>query len=476
MTGGRIPAEAPRSRSRASTRGSGPSRSTSRPGHARGPDRSDCRRSPTPPSSQRRPRGAAAAVRRPRPARPGHRADRRQPPRARHPAAAGASRDGLRRADTRFGLVNSQHLVHVHRATNATTPAASRTPASSRSRSCRPRAPGTRRRPYCAAPRSVTASSSGNWLFHLPQYDPVNAFDGNPDTAWAEGSAGNAGRASGCGSASPGPSTSPPRCPLTPLPGTGCGPRRPPCGCETDRGIRGHPAARTARRSAVKAPTGRANWLKVTILGSQTPARRAVRRGLLRDLHPRRPGDPAAAAPHRRRAAPTRPPRSSRCTAAATRAASPRSRPRRGCTASSASAPAGTYDVTARRWPVPGDELDRLLYERRARAAGPDHRDRRLHRPARHRSLSPRNLVDGDLTTAWIAGDRPTIHLRWPGRKTDRRDRAGRGGRSLHPARADHDQLAGRRGDRGRRRERPGPLRPDHHGPPRHHHQPRPHR
>jgi arabinofuranan 3-O-arabinosyltransferase len=28
--------------------------------------------------------------------------------------------------------------------------------------------------------------------------------------------------------------------------------------------------------------------------------------------------------------------------------------------------------------------------------------------------LSARNLTDGDLTTAWIAGDRPTIHLRWP--------------------------------------------------------------
>src|SRR5690606_8183791 len=34
--------------------------------------------------------------------------------------------------------------------------------------------------------RSVTASSYGNWLFHLPQYDPVHAFDGDPDSAWAE--------------------------------------------------------------------------------------------------------------------------------------------------------------------------------------------------------------------------------------------------------------------------------------------------
>ena len=31
--------------------------------------------------------------------------------------------------------------------------------------------------------------------------------------------------------------------------------------------------------------------------------------------------------------------------------------------------------------------------------------------------LSARNLTDGDLTTAWIAGDRPVIHLSWPGKQ-----------------------------------------------------------
>ena len=33
----------------------------------------------------------------------------------------------------------------------------------------------------------VTASSYGAWLAETPQYDPVNAFDGDPSTAWAEG-------------------------------------------------------------------------------------------------------------------------------------------------------------------------------------------------------------------------------------------------------------------------------------------------
>jgi arabinofuranan 3-O-arabinosyltransferase len=35
---------------------------------------------------------------------------------------------------------------------------------------------------------SVAASSDGTWLGESPQYDPVNAFDGNPATAWAESS------------------------------------------------------------------------------------------------------------------------------------------------------------------------------------------------------------------------------------------------------------------------------------------------
>lgn len=33
----------------------------------------------------------------------------------------------------------------------------------------------------------VTASSAGSWLWELPQYDPVNVFDGDPRTAWVEG-------------------------------------------------------------------------------------------------------------------------------------------------------------------------------------------------------------------------------------------------------------------------------------------------
>ena len=119
--------------------------------------------------------------------------------------------DGLRRADTRFGLVNANTSYTYTPRRDATTPAASRTPASSRTRSCRPTGIGHQTVAELRGARSVTASSSGNWLFHLPQYDPVNAFDGNPDTAWAEGAAGRPGRAVAADRLHRGRRTCPPR-------------------------------------------------------------------------------------------------------------------------------------------------------------------------------------------------------------------------------------------------------------------------
>ncbi|MDF3149897.1 DUF3367 domain-containing protein, partial [Streptomyces sp. T21Q-yed] len=76
----------------------------------------------------------------------------------------------------------------------------------------------------------------------------------------------------------------------------------------------------------------------------------------------------------------------------------------------------GAYDVSAQAVAVPGDALDRLLDR-----IAPQQRQRiTATADSTGRSgvaLGARNLVDGDLTTAWIAGDRPVIHLSWPGRK-----------------------------------------------------------
>ena len=76
----------------------------------------------------------------------------------------------------------------------------------------------------------------------------------------------------------------------------------------------------------------------------------------------------------------------------------------------------GTYTVKASAVPVTGEALDKLLYE-----VAPDQRDRITatadSTATLGTGLSARNLTDGDLTTAWIAGDRPTIHLSWDGRQ-----------------------------------------------------------
>ncbi|MCP9992673.1 hypothetical protein LUX09_22855 [Streptomyces albogriseolus] len=77
---------------------------------------------------------------------------------------------------------------------------------------------------------------------------------------------------------------------------------------------------------------------------------------------------------------------------------------------------AGTYAVRASAVAVPGEALDRLLYE-----VAPQQR-RRIVATADSTArlgagLSARNLTDGDLTTAWIAGDEPTVRLSWPGKR-----------------------------------------------------------
>jgi arabinofuranan 3-O-arabinosyltransferase len=92
---------------------------------------------------------------------------------------------------------------------------------------------------------------------------------------------------------------------------------------------------------------------------------------------------------------------------------------------------AGAYDASLRAVAVPGDALDRLLdrlapQQRRKIAATAD--------STGGTGGGARNLVDGDLTTAWIGGDRPVIHLSWPGRtKIDEIVLGAAGGLSARP-------------------------------------------
>jgi len=96
--------------------------------------------------------------------------------------------DGQRRADTLFGLVNN-NVSYTYTATETNplgTGLLGRTGGPPRQLLPVPAA-GHQTVAVLSGAASVTASSYGSWIADTQQDDPVNAFDGNPATAWAEG-------------------------------------------------------------------------------------------------------------------------------------------------------------------------------------------------------------------------------------------------------------------------------------------------
>ena len=96
--------------------------------------------------------------------------------------------DGQRRADTLFGLVNF-NASYTYTATEANPAGAGQLGrAGGPPRQLLPvPAAGHLTVAVLSGAASVTASSYGSWIADTQQDDPVNAFDGNPATAWAEG-------------------------------------------------------------------------------------------------------------------------------------------------------------------------------------------------------------------------------------------------------------------------------------------------
>ncbi|ELS58804.1 alpha-(1-_3)-arabinofuranosyltransferase domain-containing protein [Streptomyces viridochromogenes] len=342
-----------------------------------------------------------------------------------------AEADGMRRADTRFGLVNS-HTSYTYTATERNPSGSLQNPGEPPKQILPTRGAGHQTTAVLSGAAAVTASSSGNWLFHLPQYDPVNAFDGDPDTAWAEGSPGEpAGQWLRVDFSRP--TEVPSSLRLTPLPADATRPAPTRVRVETDRGSVDSTLRPNGERQSVRAPEGRAKWLKVGILAAEsahaglsgagfsevsvpgvqvtrllalpTAAERIAADARMYSLH--RGTDPGGLAP------------------AAAEAGLHRQFHTRDTT--------GAYEVSARAVAVPGDELDRLL----DRIAPGQRQKVTVTADSTSRtgiSLGARNLVDGDLTTAWIAGDRPVIHLSWPGkRKIDELVLGAAGGLSTRP-------------------------------------------
>jgi arabinofuranan 3-O-arabinosyltransferase len=96
--------------------------------------------------------------------------------------------DGQRRADNDFSMPD-QNQSFTYTATEANPPDSSLGAVGAAPRQLLPvPAAGHQTVAVLSGAAQVTASSYGSWLDEEPQYDPVNAFDGNPATAWAEAS------------------------------------------------------------------------------------------------------------------------------------------------------------------------------------------------------------------------------------------------------------------------------------------------
>jgi arabinofuranan 3-O-arabinosyltransferase len=95
--------------------------------------------------------------------------------------------DGQRRVATAFGLT-TQNVSYTYTATETNPPDDPLGGAGRAPRQLLPvPAAGHQTVAVLSGAAQVTASSYGSWITEEPQYDPVNAFDGNPATAWAEG-------------------------------------------------------------------------------------------------------------------------------------------------------------------------------------------------------------------------------------------------------------------------------------------------
>ncbi|MFF0741765.1 alpha-(1-_3)-arabinofuranosyltransferase family protein [Streptomyces sp. NPDC004111] len=327
--------------------------------------------------------------------------------------AVRAAGDGLRRADTRFGLVNT-NTSYTYTATERNLPGSVQDPGREPRQILPTQGAQHQTTAVLRGAKSVTASSSGNWLFHLPQYDPVNAFDGNPDTAWAEGSpakpAGQWLRIDFTARVDV-----PSSLRVTPLPSDGVRAAPTVVRVDTDRGSETSPLQPNGQPQSIKAPAGAASWLRITIEEAQQGRPGLMGAGFTAVDVPGVQVTKLLALPED--SATRTDPGQDADVVSLHRGSDPG-----GLSPVSAEVGLhrqftirqdGAYSLRATALPVPGEALDQLLYSQ-----APDQR-RQLTATADSTaklgsSLSPRNLVDGDLTTSWISGNKSVLHLRWP--------------------------------------------------------------
>jgi arabinofuranan 3-O-arabinosyltransferase len=328
------------------------------------------------------------------------------------PAASQDVTDGLRRADTAFGLPNND-TTYTYTAAGTIPPDDPQGAPGQPPRQLLPAGTaGHQTVAVLTGAAAVTASSAGSWLFEVPQGDPVNAFDGNPATAWTEASADSArgqwlrirfNRARRL--------TGPlsirllddiPRPIATRL-------------VVTTAAGRSVTATRvTGAAQPLSVPAGATRWLRITIAAARGGA----------------PGGPGAGIsqvaipgvrvtrflrPAQEQAGPA--PSFSFHRATATSLGLPGAPPEPALDRTFTAPAAERVDLAASATAVPGPALSALL----ARAGSATPAQLQISATSTFGSLPalrPQNLLDGSDVTGWVAA-RPhaTLHLRWPGRR-----------------------------------------------------------
>ncbi|MFC5152175.1 alpha-(1-_3)-arabinofuranosyltransferase [Streptomyces amakusaensis] len=338
--------------------------------------------------------------------------------------------DGLRRADTRFGLVNT-NTSYTYTKDERNHPDSVQNPSDAPHQILPTKGIERQTVAELRGAREVTASSSGNWLFHLPQYDPVNAFDGNPDTAWAEGSHTGA-EGQWLRIAFDGKERLPSSLKVTPLPQDGVRAAATRVRVETEQGSETSPLAAGGTTQDIASPRGETSWVKLTIVDAEAGRPGLIGAGFAEIAIPgvtvtrmlKLPTDGADSDAAAETVSLHRPSDPGGLSPAGTES---------GLHRSFATGSAGVRSIGISAVPVPGEALDRLLYrvapEQKGRIVATADSTARLGT-----ELSARNLTDGDLTTAWIAGNKPVIRLSWSGEKSvDSLVLAGAGGLSARP-------------------------------------------
>src|SRR5690606_14664405 len=276
--------------------------------------------------------------------------------------------DGMRRADTRFGLVNA-NTSYTYTADERNAPDAAQDAGEGPHQILPVKGQVHQTVAELRGARSVTASSYGNWLFHLPQFDPVNAFDGDPRTAWTEGSATSPdgqwlriefnGRYDMPGSFG-----------VIPLPQEGVRAAPVKVRVETENGSETSLLRGDGSKQRVRAPEGRTRWMKLTIVDSEARTARLGGAGFAEVELPRVQVTRLLRLPTdaENSASPTQ-------VFSLHRAADPTglsaTGTENGLHRRFTTAAGGTFEVRAKAVAVPGEALARLLYE-----VAPRQRDR----------------------------------------------------------------------------------------------------